>query len=139
MMPLKVRFLICFVISWVVATSTPHAAVAAVKSASSDGEATVYVIDKFSKDFDIAYRAVLKPGNRNKSWSTLSILLVGSRIPGPGATVGLVSDIPNSRALRAFTYVVYPNSTYKYQNYTKNCRAGCILELRGDAARIYAM
>ena len=55
-----------------------------VKSASSDGEATVYLLDKFSADFDLAYRAVLKPAVPRQSWSSLSILLVGSQIPGPG-------------------------------------------------------
>lgn len=135
MMPLAVRLLICFFVTYAAVAS---GVAAAVKSASSDGEATVYVTGTFSKDFDLAYRAVLKPGSRNKSWSTLSILLVGNQIPGPGATVGLVSNTPSSRTLRPFTYVIYPNATYKYQNYRTNCRAGCILELRGDEARIYA-
>lgn len=74
------------VVTYVVIGLAAHPAIAAVKSASSDGEATVYLMGKFSTDFDVVYRAALKPAGHNKSWSSLSILLVGTQIPGPGAS-----------------------------------------------------
>jgi len=117
---------------------TAHVSAAAVKPASTDGEATVYVAGKFSADFDVAYRAVLKPAPHNKSWSTLSILLIGRQIPGPGASVGLVSGASPARMLHAFTDVVYPHLKDDYRSYGANCTLGCVIELRGDAARIYA-
>ena len=78
-----------FVLCGAIGVFTAHATAADVKAASSDGEATVYLLDNFSADFDLTYRAVLKPTAHNKSWSSLSILLVGSQIPGPGASVGV--------------------------------------------------
>ena len=112
---------------------------AAVKSVSSDGEATVYLGGNFSGDFDVAYRAVLKPGTHNKSWSTLSILLVGRKIPGPGVSIGLSSNGSHSRAVAPFTYVVYPNLKDGYKNGTANCARGCVIELRGDSRNVYAV
>jgi hypothetical protein len=116
----------------------PNAARAVVKSASSDGEATVYLWGKFSANFDVAYKAILKPGLDNKSWSSLSILLVGSRIPGPGVSVGLSSEA-HHRTVRPFTYAVFPDGQYDYDNHVASCAAGCVIELRGDASRIYAL
>jgi hypothetical protein len=133
--------------AWIVALSlavlglvgqTGRVAVAAVKSVSPDGEATVYLSGTFSNDFDIAYRAVLQPRSDNKSWSTLSILLVGSRIPGPGASVGVVSLPPGHRPVRAFTYVAYPSAKGQYESLSATCAAGCVIELRGDARNIRA-
>jgi hypothetical protein len=113
-------------------------AVAAVKSASSDGEATVYLSGAFSTDFDVAYRAVLKPGAHNQSWSSLSILLVGSKIPGPGASVGVASDPSHHGSITSFTYVVYPNLKEDYEVHSVSCTTGCLIELRGDAYDVYA-
>lgn len=111
---------------------------AAVTSASPDGEATVYLLGDFSGNFDIVYRGTLKPGPANKSWSTLSILLVGSRIPGPGVSVGL-AEVPSHRgAIKPFTYVVYPGATDDYVRHSMNCDVGCVLELRGDPRNVYA-
>lgn len=113
-------------------------AMSAVKSASSDGEATAYLLGPFSSEFDIAYRAVLKPGAHNKSWSTLSMLLVGSRIPGPGASVGLASTPPHQRSARPFSYVNYPDLKDDYEDRSVNCDRGCTIELRADARTVYA-
>jgi hypothetical protein len=117
---------------------TGRVAVAAVKSVSPDGEATVYLSGAFSNDFDVAYRAVLQPRADNKSWSTLSILLVGGQIPGPGASVGVVSLPPGHRPVRAFTYVAYPSAKGQYESLSATCAAGCVIELRGDARNIHA-
>lgn len=116
-----------------------HAAQATVKPVSTDGEATVYLMGDFSGRFDVAYRAALSARPRNKSWSTLSLLLIGRRIPGPGASVGLMRDASHGNALRAFTDVVYPNrSGDGFKSLAARCNSGCILELRGDSARISA-
>lgn len=115
-----------------------RAAMGAVKSVSPDGEATVYSMGEFSAAFDVAYRAVLRPSARNNSWSTLSILLVGSQIPGPGASVGVASAPPHHRPLRPFTYVVYPGLKDDYESYSTSCVTGCVIELRGDARSIGA-
>lgn len=127
-----------WLVTCVVSVLMSQIAVAAVKPASPDGEATVYLLGKFSEDFDVAYRAVLKPAIHNKSWSSLSILLVGSQIPGPGASVGLASTPPSGVSTRPFTYVVYPGLSNDYRSYSATCAKGCIIELRGDARKIYA-
>jgi hypothetical protein len=129
--------------SWALAicvavVSMSHGALGAVKSVSTDGEATIYATGEFSKAFDVAYRAVLKPGSHNTSWSTLSILLIGSRIPGPGASVGVATDASHPGAVTPFTYVAYPNLQTDYEGYKADCRRGCVIELRGDSHSIYA-
>lgn len=110
----------------------------AVRSASPDGEATVYVLGNFSGGFDVAYRAVLRPAARNASWATLGILLVGSRIPGPGASVGVAADPPRRSVPHAFTYVIYPGLQDDYRRHSTICATGCVIELRGDARTIRA-
>ena len=132
-------YLLAFCVATYVAIGlTAHATLATVKSASSDGETTVYLKGKFSSDFDVAYRATLRPAAHNKSWSTLSILLVGSQIPGPGASVGVASDPTRHGSVRAFTYVVYPSLKDSYESHSTNCAEGCLIELRGDTRNIYA-
>ena len=126
------------VVTYVVIGLKAHATVAAVKSASSDGEATVYLKGKFSRDFDVAYRAILKPAAHNNSWSSLSILLVGSQMPGPGASVGVASDPSHHTSVQAFTYVVYPSIKDNYESHSTSCAEGCLIELRGDTRNIYA-
>ena len=121
-----------------IAVVTTQAAIGAVKSASPDGEATIYLLGPFTSKFDVAYRAVLRPGAHNKSWSTLSMLLVGRRIPGPGASVGLASAPPHHRSIRPFAYVTYPDLEGDYKDYSVDCDRGCTIELRGDARTVYA-
>lgn len=125
-------------LSVTVAITLPYVAEGAVKSASTDGEATVYLAGNFTANFDVAYRAVLKPGPRNKSWTSLGILLVGTQIPGPGAFVGLSSD-PKTHAVTPYTYVDFPRQgQFEYKKQFGKCDAQCIIELRGDRARIFA-
>ena len=110
--------------------ATPYAGIS--------GSREILSVGKVSADFDVAYRTVLQSAARNDSWSSLSILLVGSRIPGPGASVGVASDPPRHRPLRPFTYVVYPGFKDDYESYSTSCVSGCVIELRGDARGIYA-
>ena len=114
------------------------AARGAVKPVSPDGEATIYLNGAFSSNFDLAYRAVLKPGSSNRSWTSLSILLVGRKIPGPGVSVGLISDPPRRGVVSAFTYTIYGDLKDDYRSHSVSCRNECVLELRGDAFSIYA-
>lgn len=81
---------------------------------------------------------MLEAAAHNKSWSSLSILLVGSKIPGPGASVGISSDPPHHRSVHVFTYVVYPSLEDNYESQSTNCTKGCVIELRGDTRKIYA-
>lgn len=125
-----------FFVAAYVAVGLPTSA--AVKSASSDGEATVYLMADFSEDFDVAYRVALKPGSHNKSWSSLSILLVGHQIPGAGASVGVISDPPHHTPIQPFTYVTYPNLKDDYSLHAGRFLTGCLVELRGDQRNVYA-
>lgn len=113
-------------------------AASAVKAASSDGEATVYLSGPFSSDFDIAFLAVLRPGGHNKSWSMVSVLLIGSAVPGPGVSVGLASASAHNRSIHPFTYVVYPSAKDSYEEHHAYCGHGCTIELRGDDTTVYA-
>ncbi len=111
---------------------------AAVKSVSTDGEATVYLMGNFSGTFDVAYSASLALAAHNKSWSALTILLVGTIIPCPGASIGLASGYPNARTLTAFTDVTYSSLRNSYKSQRVNCPIRCVIELRGNKNNIYA-
>jgi hypothetical protein len=113
--------------------------VAAVKTVSTDGEATVYLGGDFSTSFDIAYKARLIPGPRNASWTTVSIMLIGRKIPGPAISVGLASAGRNGRGLSGFTLVTDPSMKYAYKSRPVRCGDGCVIELRGDAKRVEAL
>jgi hypothetical protein len=113
-------------------------ACATIKYTSPYGEAGVYLLSDFSNDFDVAYRALLKPGAKNKSWSALSILLIGSQNPGPCASVAVASNPPHHRSVFPFTFVAYPSLDNKYESHSASCARGCLIELRGDANNIYA-
>ena len=125
--------LTCLVLS-----ALSHVASAAVQSASTDGEATVYLTGAFAKPFDVAYRAILKPGTHNGSWSSISLLLIGARLPGQSVSIGLSSDPQSNRQTRPFTLVVYPDLTAHYQKWDTNCERGCLVELRGTSDRVQA-
>lgn len=113
---------ICAIVALITIVSWSHRVIAAVKSASTDGEATVYVMGKFSEAFDVAYRGRLNPGARNKSsGTTLSILLIGQDVPGPGVSIGLAGDPSHMHTVHPFTYAVYPNAfTSPTSNSTPN-------------------
>ena len=115
------------------------APVAAVTSASTDGEATVYVTGDFSSGFDVAYNAVLHEAPQNKGWSGVSLLLVGTVIPGPGVSVGLSTGDPSERKIYAFTSVVDTHGHQTYKSTPVICNAGCRIELRGTATSLEAL
>ncbi len=131
------KAIVTIALTCALAVPVPQSASAKVKSASTDGEATVYLTGKSDADFDVAYRALRKAGSDNKSCSTLSMLLVGSRIPGTGASVGVASD-PEHPGVAPFTYVVFPNGRYDYRNQASRRATACLIELRGDPFHIYA-
>ncbi len=134
---LSIAMAMVVLISFVVLT--PSTSAAAVTSASTDGEATVYITGDFSRDFDVAYNAVLREAPRNKGWSGVSLLLVGTVIPGPGVSIGLSTGDPSEHEIYAFTSVVDAHGHESYNNTPATCGAGCRIELRGTATSIDAV
>lgn len=130
------------VVFWVAIALQALAAASAlgsVKPVSPDGEATVYLAGDFSGDFEIAYRARLAPAPHNKSWSTLSVLLVGRVIPGPGASVGIANGVPSGGVLSTFSDVTFADGKNSYRNGHTACSAGCVLELHGTKQDVRAL
>jgi len=74
---LSIAMAIVVLIAFVVCT--PSGSGAAVTSASTDGEATVYIAGHFSSNFDVAYNAALSEAPPNKGRSGVSLLLGASR------------------------------------------------------------
>ncbi|MGH7727646.1 MAG: hypothetical protein ACREM2_02475 [Vulcanimicrobiaceae bacterium] len=110
-----------------------------VTAVSSDGEATIYLLDDFSGTFDLAYRVRFEPAPSNRSWSTVSILLLPLCRPGSSLSVGLSRGYPNSATLLAFTTTSSPGARSTYRPFPVQCPATCDLELRGDSYVVAAI
>jgi hypothetical protein len=114
-------------------------ALAKVTSVSTDGEATVYLNTDFGQDFDLAYDVTFEPAPENKSWSTVSILLVGAKFPSASVSVGLSRGYPNATTLSAFTTSAHPNERQTYRAFPVQCMVRCRLELRAQRGDLYAL
>jgi hypothetical protein len=113
--------------------------IAAVPSASIDGEATVYVIGDFTANFNVAYQATLQPSPANRSWTSIGIVLTGKAVPGPAVALGLIRGDPHAPALHAFTQTRTANGTQAFRALPVRCYPGCALVLRANPERIYAI
>lgn len=110
-----------------------------VRAASTDGEATVYLTRDFSHKFDLKYSVWLKPSPRNRSWTDVSLLLIGrNRFPG-SVSVGLMRGYPTTARLSALTMANPPGGRPEFRSIPVNCSRGCTIELRGDAAYVRAL
>jgi hypothetical protein len=102
---------------------------------STDGEATVYRDGNFRGAFTLMYEAVVRPQPRNKTWSTLSVTLLGGAPPADGITIGLV---PDSSGAHVFTSTVR-NGANTFHDTGIVCSGECTIGLRGDRGAISAL
>jgi hypothetical protein len=102
-----------------------------------DAEATVYLLDDYSKVFDLIYTIHLTPQPKNASWSTLGIMLIGTDNPGPSIQVGLAQE--NATTIKVFTTIGSASGVDEYNGYPLACVPNCELELRGDADNVTAL
>jgi hypothetical protein len=114
------------------------AAVAKVTALSTDGEATVYLTGDFSGDFDVAYDVAFEPAPANRSWTTVSIALLG-RTPGASMAVGLSRGYPTPATLAGFTLANAAQQRMRYLPFTVTCTTTCLLELRSQQGMVYAL
>lgn len=120
----------------VLAFEAPQAQAAAAVAA--DGEATVYVRGDFSGNFDLEYRTALEPAPRNRSWSSIGIMLLGEVNPGPSVYVGLANEAGGGRAAGAFTSAALSSGKNVYHSLDADCAGGCLLALHGTPETIEA-
>lgn len=106
---------------------------------STDGEATVYLTSDFSGDFDVSYDVQFPPSPGNRSWTFVSVLLLGRSAASGSVSVGLSRGAPRDTTLSAFTSAAQPKASPVYRNIPVNCKAECTIELRGDATTISAL
>ena len=116
----------------------PAPSPAAVKAVSTDGEATVYLTSDFSREFYLGYTVTLRPAPTNKSWSTVSILLLGSAAPSGSVAVGISRGSPDAATLAGFTMSNALGKPPILRTFTVDCGAKCLLEMSGDATTIAA-
>ncbi len=110
----------------------------AVTAASTDGEARVYLVGDFTKDFRIASDVRFPPQTTNRSWSFVGILLIG-REPGSAAvSVGLSRGNPSQR-LSAFTTAASPGLSNPFRAVPAACAVSCRIELRSRSENIFAL
>jgi hypothetical protein len=114
--------------------ATPHR----VHAISTDGEATVYLTGNFSRGFNVAYDAVLRPSPQNRSTTFLGIMLIGRRNPGPGIELGLTRATSSAQSLRVFVSVSTPHGGAHFASFRESCAPACGLILRGDRYGLYA-
>ena len=109
----------------------------AAKSASTDGEATIYIFGDFSKGFALSYAATMRPQPANRGVSFLSIDLLSTGMPFRGVAVGLSLGDPKATSLKAFTTSTTAHGS-DYTPFTVDCAPACTLQLRSDGQTIYA-
>ncbi len=107
---------------------------AKVTTISPDGEATVNQVHDFSGDFDLIYKATLKPEPTNTSWSMLSIALLNIARDS-GITVGIYAG--PKLAIAGFTSTNGGAARFSFRR-AGPCVPSCTIELRGDAATVRA-
>lgn len=105
---------------------------------STDGEATVYVMGEFSRGFNLAYYAVLRPTPTNRSNTFIGIMLLGRRNPGSSIALGLTRAASIAHALRFYLSISAKNGGNHYTTFPAACSPSCELILRGDRYALYA-
>lgn len=118
---------------------SPLQSIGKVRARSTDGEATVYLTRDFSRAFDLKYSVWLKPAPRNRSWTDVSLLLIGRNAPAGSISVGLMRGYPNAETLSALTMASPPGTRPEFRSISVRCSRGCTIELRGDAANVQAL
>ncbi|MDP9017107.1 MAG: hypothetical protein M3N19_02145 [Candidatus Eremiobacteraeota bacterium] len=114
-------------------------ALAKVKSASTDGEATIYLTGDFAQSFDIRYAVALRPAPHNHAWTGVSLLLLGREWPGSSMSIGLSRGYPHADTLAVFTTSTHQGSKDVYDAVPVRCDGECVLELRGDPQSVSAI
>lgn len=115
--------------------AVPCIAFAKVHAVSTDGEATVYLTNDFSKDFELSYAVAYPPVPRNHSWSDVSLLLL-SGAPGGSISVSLTRGSPNQQTLSALTIITRPGAAPVQKMLPVACGKSCILTMRGDSRHV---
>jgi hypothetical protein len=102
---------------------------------STDGEATIYRTGDFRGDFTLTYAAtaVLQP--RNRSWSTVSVMLLGDKPPADSISVGL---LPDQGGAHIFTSTMRAGKA-TFRDTMIRCASICVVGLRGIRGGIYAI
>jgi hypothetical protein len=116
--------------------SLNSSAIAKVQAVSTDGEATVYLVRNFAQDFDLWYDVRFPTSQGNRSWSFVSLLLMGRGTQSGSVSVGLSRAA--GKPVVGFTDVTRPHATPAYRNVAVRCRAECTIELRGSRNAIVA-
>jgi hypothetical protein len=118
---------------------SPLDACAKVRTISTDGEATIYLMGDYSRDFDLAYNVVFDPAPANRSWSSLTLSLLGPLQPSASISVGLTRGYPKAAAVRGFIASSRPRKPGAYKSFSVRCSLTCGIELRGDKTTVYAL
>lgn len=118
------------------AAAAASPAPARVKAVSTDGEATIYATGDFSAEFDVAYKVVFRPNSSNRSWTSISVLLLGRKGPGY-ISIGLFGGYPKAGETSAFVTYAAGSRRAKFST-IRNDSPRPVLELRGDETHLYA-
>lgn len=116
----------------------PSVSAAKVHAVSTDGEATVYLTDDFAHDFDLSYDVHFPSSVKNRSWSAVTILLLG-RVSSSGSIgIGLSRGSPRETTLIGFTDAANAKASPAYRSIAVRCASECDIKLRGTSSKIFA-
>lgn len=104
---------------------------------TGDGHATAYLLGDFSRDFDVAYRVSFEPTPTNRSWSLVSLYLIGQNMAGGSLGVEIARGYPHASSLSGMTSTALPGRQQTYHLEAVNCHP-CVIELRGARDDVYA-
>lgn len=119
--------------------AAPSMALAKVHAVSTDGEATVYLTGSLAHNFDVSYEVEYRPSRGNRSWTVISLLLLGRASPSGSIGVGLSRGSPRELALSGFTDIGIVSGAPVYRRVHVRCAEKCLIELRGSATTISAL
>lgn len=128
-----------FFLALVGVLAAPSMAFAKVHAVSTDGEATVYLTGSLARNFDVSYEVEYPPSRENRSWTVISLLLLGRTSPSGSIGVGLSRGSPRELALSGFTDVGNVSGAPVYRSVHLRCAEKCLIELRGSATTISAL
>jgi hypothetical protein len=112
---------------------------AKVHAVSTDGEATVYVVNDFNRNFDLLYRVDFPQSRGNRGWTAVSVLLLGRTAASASIGAGFSrTPVKNGSRLEAFTDADAAGQAAVYRSVPVACAPTCTLELRGDARTVSA-
>jgi hypothetical protein len=132
------QIIAAYIIASLVAFAPSSHTARASLTLATHGEATVYVAGNFSRDFDVSYAFAIDTRRKNRSFTTIGVMMIGATDPGPSAEVGLANGYPSAKSTSGFVSGSHAHGTKSSDVWGLPCGATCTVELRGNSDHVSA-